>query len=212
MYEYYMILQCFTCFIFVLAPYGYAWEKFLGRGHFATAHVVTRNNRRLVAKVVSLECLNENDQKLAHQEVKLLQKLKHEYIVSFEDSFLVQEQTLVILMEFCEQGELRHLIKERSKKTPPELIHEDTIMMWFCQLTMALQYMHALKVLHRDLKSSNIFVTQDLSIVKLGDFGISRVLEGTVDAAVTVVGTPYYMSPEICRSFLRNEMQKIRKI
>merc|ERR1719426_596418 len=60
--------------------------------------------------------------------------------------------------------------------------------------------MHRRKVLHRDLKTSNIFLTRSANTVKLGDFGISRVLEGTLEAAVTVVGTPYYMSPEVCEN------------
>lgn len=78
---------------------------------------------------------------------------------------------------------------------------------WFTQLLHALNYIHKQKILHRDLKTSNIFLDgapeacelHDYS-VKLGDFGISRVLDGTREAAVTVVGTPYYMSPEVCRS------------
>lgn len=64
---------------------------------------------------------------------------------------------------------------------------------------MALEYIHGRKVLHRDIKASNIFLTGN-NTVKLGDFGISRVLENTWDAAQTVVGTPYYMSPEVCEN------------
>lgn len=70
-------------------------------------------------------------------------------------------------------------------------------MNWFVQICLALQYIHSRKVLHRDIKSSNIFLTGN-NTVKLGDFGISRVLTNSVQAANTVVGTPYYMSPEIC--------------
>ena len=80
---------------------------------------------------------------------------------------------------------------------PPDLIAETQVMVWFTQLTLALNYIHQRRILHRDLKSSNIFMTSDGSgghTCKIGDFGIARVLEGTVDAAATVVGTPYYMS------------------
>merc|ERR1719387_1095922 len=69
---------------------------------------------------------------------------------------------------------------------------------------MAVNYMHQKHILHRDLKSSNVFLTASASgsgqDVKIGDFGISRLMEGTTDMAVTVVGTPYYMSPEVCRA------------
>jgi len=64
---------------------------------------------------------------------------------------------------------------------------------------MTLEYLHGWKILHRDIKLTNIFLTGN-NTIKIGDFGISRVLESTVEAAMTVVGTPYYMSPEVCES------------
>lgn len=72
-------------------------------------------------------------------------------------------------------------------------------MNWFIQIAIALEYIHGRKVIHRDIKTSNIFLTGN-GTVKLGDFGISKVLENTNEAAMTVVGTPYYMSPEVCES------------
>ena len=59
-----------------------------------------------------------------------------------------------------------------------------------------MKHVHDRKILHRDLKAQNIFLTKR-GIVKLGDFGIARVLSNTVSRAKTVVGTPYYLSPEI---------------
>lgn len=64
---------------------------------------------------------------------------------------------------------------------------------------MALDNIHTRKILHRDLKSQNIFLTKN-NFVKLGDFGISKVLENTSAMAATVQGTPYYMSPEVCQN------------
>ena len=64
---------------------------------------------------------------------------------------------------------------------------------------MTLEYIHGRKVLHRDIKVSNIFLSKN-NTVKLGDFGISKVLESTQEIANTVVGTPYYMSPEVCEN------------
>ena len=70
---------------------------------------------------------------------------------------------------------------------------------WFVQICMALEYVHARRVIHRDIKTQNIFLTGN-NTIKVGDFGISKVLESTTQVANTVVGTPYYMAPEACQS------------
>ena len=67
---------------------------------------------------------------------------------------------------------------------------------WFTQICLAIKHIHDKKILHRDLKSQNIFLTKN-GLVKLGDFGIAKCLNYTLDKAKTVVGTPYYLSPEI---------------
>jgi NIMA (never in mitosis gene a)-related kinase len=70
------------------------------------------------------------------------------------------------------------------------------VLNWFTQILLSIKHIHDRKILHRDLKSQNIFLTSR-NIVKLGDFGIARVLSHTRSNAKTVVGTPYYLSPEI---------------
>ena len=64
-------------------------------------------------------------------------------------------------------------------------------------------YVHENKILHRDIKTQNIFLNSN-GTVKLGDFGISKVLENSISNAKTVVGTPYYMSPEVLNSIYRS--------
>ena len=94
-------------------------------------------------------------------------------------------------------GDLAYHVKKMRQKN--EHFSEKLIMQWFVQLCLALEYIHKRKILHRDLKSQNVFLTKN-NTLKLGDFGISKVLENTNDQALTVQGTPYYMSPEVCQS------------
>lgn len=95
-------------------------------------------------------------------------------------------------------GDLAFHIKRKEQKKG-EMFTEEEIFNWFVQTCMALEYMHARKVIHRDIKTQNIFLTGS-NTVKIGDFGISKVLESTGQQAMTVVGTPYYMAPEACKS------------
>jgi len=73
---------------------------------------------------------------------------------------------------------------------------EEQILNWFTQIILALKHIHDRRILHRDLKCGNIFLTKS-GMAKIGDFGIARVLDKTQDMAATIVGTPYYLSPEI---------------
>ncbi|KAF4674739.1 hypothetical protein FOL47_008789 [Perkinsus chesapeaki] len=190
-----------------MAPYGYESVKYIGKGQYASAclvHPVGSDTPLLVAKLVNLDVLNEPDRRLAEQEVALLQQLSHPNIVSYHTHFIVDtpHSILGIIMDFCDMGDLRTAVKHKQKAGGH--FSERHVMTWFTQCAQALDYIHSRKILHRDLKTSNIFLTQEESnefpTVKLGDFGISRVLEGTMEACLTVVGTPYYMSPELCRN------------
>ncbi|KAI8479488.1 Serine/threonine-protein kinase Nek11 [Branchiostoma belcheri] len=127
-------------------------------------------------------------------EAKLLSKLDHPGIVKFHDSFL-EKENFCIVTEFCEGGDLDNVFSEyRKQKTTPA---PEQVMEWFIQLLLAVQHMHQRKVLHRDLKARHIFMKNN--VLKVGDFGISRILMGTSDMATTFTGTPYYMSPEVLK-------------
>lgn len=112
------------------------------------------------------------------------------YVASFID-----KGVLIIVMEYCELKDLAYHIKLRRAKN--QTYTETEIMAYFVQLCLSIEYVHGRHILHRDLKSQNVFLTRN-NTIKLGDFGISKVLENTSDQALTVQGTPYYMSPELC--------------
>jgi NIMA (never in mitosis gene a)-related kinase 1/4/5 len=96
-----------------------------------------------------------------------------------------------------EDGDLAEKIKQQKERKC--YFSEDKILDWFTQICLAIKHVHDRKILHRDLKAQNIFVMKN-GLLKLGDFGIARVLNKTSDMASTVVGTPYYLSPEIVQS------------
>lgn len=95
-------------------------------------------------------------------------------------------------MEFADGGDLTKKVKDQGGK----YFSEVQILDWFTQLCLAIKHVHDRKIIHRDLKCQNIFLTKD-NRIKLGDFGIARILKKTMEKAKTMVGTPYYISPEI---------------
>merc|ERR1719343_1058275 len=99
-------------------------------------------------------------------------------------------------MDYCEGGDLRKQIDDARRSRQP--IPEEQILRWFVQGMSAIKYIHSKHVLHRDLKSSNFFLSKSGN-VKLGDFGIAKVLSCTAARARTQIGTPYYLSPEVCQ-------------
>ncbi|XP_052818939.1 serine/threonine-protein kinase Nek11-like isoform X4 [Mya arenaria] len=180
----------------------YQYIKKLGKGNFGTAylckdlrHKATDEDGNLkVLKEISVGDLQPDETVDAMHEAKLLSKLNHPSIVKFHDSFIDGEY-FCIVTEYCEGGDLDMKILEHKKNK--RQVDEKMVLDWFVQLVLAVHYMHSLRVLHRDLKTRNIFLKNNR--VKIGDFGISRILMGTTDLASTFTGTPYYMSPEVLK-------------
>jgi serine/threonine protein kinase len=160
------------------------------------ACALARNNedgRYYVIKQVDLAKLNKKERQQSLNEAKVLSSLRHPNVINYVDSFLARKSDhLCIVMEFADGGDLSNRIKNNHGVN----FSESQILDWFIQITLALNYVHQRKILHRDVKTQNIFLTQD-SVCKLGDFGIARTLSSTYDQANTFVGTPYYLSPEL---------------
>ena len=152
-----------------------------------------------VCKLVLLDVLGESDRRLAEQEVRLLRGLDHRNIVKFHDSIGLSGGSVIgLVMQYCEGGDLRHVIRNQAREG--RYFAESLVMAWFSQIARGLRYIHGQRILHRDLKTSNIFLKGCPPYECLiGDFGISRVLESTLGSANTVIGTPFYLSPEVCK-------------
>lgn len=185
----------------------------IGRGTYGSAHLVTlrHSGERFVVKKIPTELLTEKEKAQAFREVELLAKLKHPNVVEYRESF-VHANVIHIVMAYCDGGDLADKIRDRvtALETLPSGAETATerrrayfpisqILDWFVQMAMAIKYLHQQRILHRDLKTSNIFLTTE-NVIKLGDFGIAKTLDSTLDQARTVVGTPYYMSPEVCEN------------
>eukprot|EP00240_Pyramimonas_obovata_P016030 CAMPEP_0118942696 /NCGR_PEP_ID=MMETSP1169-20130426/36654_1 /TAXON_ID=36882 /ORGANISM="Pyramimonas obovata, Strain CCMP722" /LENGTH=283 /DNA_ID=CAMNT_0006887753 /DNA_START=73 /DNA_END=921 /DNA_ORIENTATION=- len=173
----------------------YVLDKRIGVGSYGTAYLVhlkSDRNVQFVLKKIRLDNVSEKERAAAHSEVKLLSQLSHPFVLGYIDSFM-HKNSVCIVTEYCESGDLYNKLKLCKK-----YLNEERVVEWFVQLMFALQYLHERKVLHRDLKTQNIFLTKEGNI-KLGDFGIAKVLNST-EMAMTVIGTPYYMSPEIMES------------
>ena len=108
----------------------------------------------------------------------------------------LETERILIIMEYADAGDLSMVVKRQ--KELKQYLPEPDILSWFVQIALGLQYIHKKNILHRDLKTQNIFVTSK-KLVKIGDFGISKWLSHTLDLATTAIGTPHYLSPEICR-------------
>uniref|UniRef100_A0A8B9QQG6 non-specific serine/threonine protein kinase n=1 Tax=Anas platyrhynchos TaxID=8839 RepID=A0A8B9QQG6_ANAPL len=135
------------------------------------------------------------EKEASQKEVILLAKMKHANIVTFFAS-LQENNKLYIVMEYCDGGDLM----KRINMQHGVLFDEDQILSWFVQISLGLKHIHDRKILHRDVKAQNIFLSSNGKIAKLGDFGIARQLTNTMEFAYTCVGTPYYLSPEICEN------------
>ena len=107
-----------------------------------------------------------------------------------------EKNSMNIVMEYCDGGDLDDFIKENKKKS--SLLDENLIWKIFIKITIGLADIHKLNILHRDLKTLNIFLKKGLDMdIKIGDLGVAKMISNNAFAK-TLIGTPYYLSPEIC--------------
>ena len=183
----------------------YKLKQVVGEGSFGKAFLCcdTQTHMDVIVKEINISEQPPNVRESSLNEAKILSKLKHPSIVGFVESF-IENKKLYIVMEYAEGGDLWKYIQNRNGK----LIPEKQIIIWIKQLCSALNYIHSKNILHRDLKSRNIFLDVKNN-AKLGDFGIAKVLEHTGDFAKTMVGSPFYLSPEICNGVPYDEKTDI---
>lgn len=184
----------------------------IGKGNFGSISKILRksDDKILVWKELDYGRMSEKEKQNIVSEVNILRDLHHPNIVRYYDRIVDKKNTKIyIIMEYCEGGDIGLLIKRLKKNK--ELIPEEIIWKIFTQLVLALYECHNHKdgkILHRDIKPSNVFLDAENNI-KLGDFGLSRMLSNESYFAYSHVGTPYYMSPEQIEEVKYNEKSDI---
>ena len=167
----------------------------LGEGAYSTVYKEKRvvDNNIYALKKVKLLNLSEKEKQNSLNEVRLLASIKSNFVISYKEAFFDEkDSTLGIVMEFADRGDLYQKIVEHKKSAM--FFEETDIWRIFIQLVKGLKALHDLKILHRDLKSANVFLLSD-GTAKLGDLNVSKVARRGL--GYTQTGTPYYASPEV---------------
>lgn len=175
----------------------YTIEKAIGRGHFSVVHRAVRlaDGKRVALKKIQIfDMLDTKARERCLREVNLLQSLPpHTCIIQYLDSF-IDNNELYIVFEWAEHGDLKRLLRRALESNAS--LQEHQIWRYFTQVVDGVRHMHEARVMHRDIKPANIFLAAN-GCVKLGDLGLGRAFSSQTYEALSKVGTPLYMSPEV---------------
>lgn len=161
------------------------------------------DQKLVIIKHIPVEQMTKEERQAAQNECQVLKLLNHPNVIEYYENFL-EDKALMIAMEYAPGGTLAEFIQKRCNS----LLEEETILHFFVQILLALHHVHTHLILHRDLKTQNILLDKHRMVVKIGDFGISKILSSK-SKAYTVVGTPCYISPELCEGKPYNQKSDI---
>nr|XP_053632557.1 serine/threonine-protein kinase Nek8-like [Cherax quadricarinatus] len=185
---------------------NYETIQAIGRGAYGNVYLYRRlsDHKQVVIKKIPLESITKVECELTKNEVRVLSMLQHPNIIEYYENYL-ENNTMMIVMEYAPGGNLYDYLRLRGEGN---LLQEEDVLHLFCQLVLGMQHIHESNILHRDIKSNNILLDRSRCIVKIGDFGISKILSSK-SKAHTVVGTPCYLSPELCQEKPYNQKSDI---
>ncbi|KAI9295906.1 Pkinase-domain-containing protein [Neoconidiobolus thromboides FSU 785] len=171
---------------------GYKLGGFLGEGGFAKCYEVVELNthERYCCKAIYKKAIkNSNERAKIRSEIKINGNLIHPHIVKLQSCF-EDDNYVYIILEICDKKSMMELLKRRKRLTEEETKY------YMLQIIDGMEHCLSERVIHRDLKLGNIFITKDMNL-KIGDFGLAAQLTATEDRKKTICGTPNYIAPEV---------------
>ena len=161
------------------------------------------DGRCYALKQISMRDFKRSEREEAIDEARVLASLNSPHVIRYHDCFIEEDQ-LNIVMEYAAGGTAYDLIARTYRTGMPEAL----VWRFFLQCLKGLQYMHGRRIIHRDIKTLNVFIDAEGN-AKIGDLGIARTLSEQTRFIRTVVGTPFYLSPELCEDKPYNEKSDI---
>ena len=168
----------------------------LGSGGFSKVYKVKRkiDNQIYALKKVQILNLSEKQKLSSLNEIRVLASIKNKYIINYKEAFLDEKDcTLCLVMEYADKGDLEKRIKEQKEKG--KYFNEKDIWKVFIQIVNGLKSLHDQGIMHRDIKSSNIFLFSN-GMAKIGDLNVCKILSKD-NLGHTQAGTPAYAAPEV---------------
>ena len=180
--------------LFVSSFNDYVILKQIGKGAYGVVYKVRNKTDNNIYALKTIDISKMDNKALTNtlNEIRILCSITHPNVVGYKEAFL-NESTLCVVMEYVGGGDLSEKIASCKKRH--YCINEESIWKYTVQILNGLKELHRLKILHRDIKAANIFLSEDFETVKLGDLNIAKVAKE--DFASTQIGTPYYLAPEI---------------
>ena len=167
---------------------------------FVVKHKKEGKGNQYVMKRAKMTKMNEGERARLAAEVHIHHQMQrglpdqHENIVAFKESFADRGVFGCILLEFCTGGDLAS--KMNTYRNKNRMLAEDQALEWFGQINSAVEYVHSQRIMHRDIKMQNVFLTAD-GTCKLGDFGLAIALPEDCDTVTETLGTITAMAPEL---------------
>ena len=185
--------------------------SFTGKGKFGQVFIAESSKKHTEYAIKIIDIENSLKYLSACKEYEALSKCHHPNIISHKETFKNKtktHKTCNIVTEFADGGNLRQKLDEQNNEG--KNIDEKTLIIWLIQITLGLSYLHKKKIIHRDIKPDNIFLTKN-GLIKIGDLGLAKIYDSIKDLEKenSIAGTPFYMAPEMKNTRIYNSKADI---